>query len=408
MTPQAASSTVGKSLRGQIGLFVLTRLLINTTFRMLYPFLPVFARGLGIGLGELSGVLSLRSLLGAAAAPLIAPLAESRGRKISMLAGVGLFVLGCGLVAAWPVWPTFVAVLLLAQFSNMAFLPAMQAYLGDRVPFRERGQVMAVTELSWSLSFILGVPLVGVLIARFGWPVVFPLLAGVGLLCWAALLRWVPADHPIPPASGSPAAARLTAGSFLRGLGVVLASPSARAALGVSLLITIANEVVNLVFGVWMEDTFGLKIAALGAASLLIGLAELAGEGGTVLLVDRLGKARTVRLGLILGGLASLLLPWLGHSLSGALVGLFLFYLTFEFCVVSFIPLLSEVLPQARALMMAYNLSAFMLGRAIGSLAGGWLYPLGIGANAALAVLMYLSAIWLLGRVRLPEEHAPA
>ncbi len=164
-----------------------------------------------------------------------------------------------------------------------------------------------------------------------------------------------------------------------------------------------ANEVVNLVFGVWMEDAFGLKIAALGAASLLIGLAELAGEGGTVLLVDRLGKARAMRLGLAFACLTSLLLPFLGRSLAGALAGLFLFYLSFEFCVVSFIPLLSEVHPSARALMMACNLSAFMIGRALGALAGGYLYPLGIGANAALAVLMNLAALLLLSRVRVEE-----
>jgi len=42
---------------------------------------------------------------------------------------------------------------------------------------------------------------------------------------------------------------------------------------------TAANEQVNLVFGVWLQDSFGLKIAALGAASAVIGISEMSAEG---------------------------------------------------------------------------------------------------------------------------------
>ena len=62
---------------------------------------------------------------------------------------------------------------------------------------------------------------------------------------------------------------------------------------------TIANEVVNLVFGVWMESSFGFKLTALGLVAVAIGLAEFCGEllvGGVV---DRLGKVRAVALGLL-------------------------------------------------------------------------------------------------------------
>ncbi len=209
-------------LRPRIALFVVTRLLINTTYRMLYPFLPVFARGLGISLADLSGVLSLRSLLGAFAAPFIAQLGERRGRKGAMTAGLGLFILGCGLVALFPTWPAFIAAVILAHLGNMTFLPAMQAYLGDRVPFRQRGQVMALTELSWSLAFILGAPLSGLLIERLGWPAVFPLLAGGGLLCWGLLLRWIPSDRPLLAARDTLAP---QASGILAGLGKVLPCP---------------------------------------------------------------------------------------------------------------------------------------------------------------------------------------
>ncbi len=74
------------------------------------------------------------------------------------------------------------------------------------------------------------------------------------------------------------------------------------------------NEVVSVVFGVWMQHSYGLQITALGAASIVIGFAELGGEGLVALISDRLGKERTIGLSLILNALWVITLPWLGKS----------------------------------------------------------------------------------------------
>jgi MFS transporter, DHA1 family, inner membrane transport protein len=102
---------------------------------------------------------------------------------------------------------------------------------------------------------------------------------------------------------------------------IVLTSGPALAALGMGFLFTMANEVVNLMFGVWMEDSFGLQIMALGAASAVIGISELGGEGLTAVLVDRLGKERSILVGLILNGLSAIALPMLGTSVAGGWSG---------------------------------------------------------------------------------------
>ena len=54
------------------------------------------------------------------------------------------------------------------------------------------------------------------------------------------------------------------------------------------------NELVNLIFGVWLEDSFGLQIAALAGASAVIGFSELGGESLAALLTDRIGKPRAL------------------------------------------------------------------------------------------------------------------
>ncbi|HBY06910.1 MAG TPA: hypothetical protein DEH22_03670 [Chloroflexi bacterium] len=174
----------------------------------------------------------------------------------------------------------------------------------------------------------------------------------------------------------------------------------ALAGLAVGLFCSAANEVINLLFGVWMEDSFGLQIAALGATAAVIGLAELSGESFVGVWVDRLGKPRAVGIGLVGNSLAALAFPFLGQTLPGALLGLFFFYLTFEFTLVSSLPLMTEILPEARSTVMAINFSGLSLGRALGALVATPLFSLGMGTSAGAAVVFNLLALLALRQVQ--------
>jgi predicted MFS family arabinose efflux permease len=94
-------------------------------------------------------------------------------------------------------------------------------------------------------------------------------------------------------------------------------------------------------------------------------------------LTDRVGKPRAIGAGLLLNSLAALILPFLGLTQSGALVGLCLFYVTFEFTLVSAIPMMTEIMPGARATLMALNIAALSLGRALGAFVAHPLYVWG-------------------------------
>jgi predicted MFS family arabinose efflux permease len=181
----------------------------------------------------------------------------------------------------------------------------------------------------------------------------------------------------------------------------IFTTPSVLVALSIGLWVSSANEVVNLLFGVWLEDSFHLQIAALAGASALIGLSELSGESSVVLFVDRIGKVRAAGYGIVANCLAAVLLPIIGRSATGALAGLFFFYITFEFTVVSIIPLLTEVLPSARATTLSFSSAANSLGRAIGAFLAPTLYTLGFSfvTGAAIAFnLLGLIAVWYTSR----------
>jgi len=370
--------------------FTAARTVVNTGYRMVYPFLPVIARGLGVDLADVALAITARSGLGLVS-PFLGSFADVMGRRRTMVAGLALFGASLLIVGLWPTLPALFLSLILAAAGKLILDPAVGAYLGDRVPYARRGLAMALSEVSWSGAFLLGVPLAGWLIARANWSRPFTLLALLGLACAGVMWFLVPADSSAGHARPS----------LRTNFAAVLASRAAVAGLLVGLLISSANDVVNIVFGAWLEQGFGLQVAALGAASAVIGVAELGGEGLVAGLTDRWGKRRAVALGIMGNGLACLAIEPLAHSLPGALAGLFLFYITFEFALVSSIPLMSELVPTARATALAGNMGSHSAGRALGALIGPVLFTHGMFANAAVAAgLDALALIILLAFVR--------
>ncbi|NUM47260.1 MAG: MFS transporter [Anaerolineales bacterium] len=398
------------ALRIKILLLTLIRTLVNTMHRMVYPLLPTLARGVGVSVETFTLALTARALL-SAASPIIGSISDQRGRKVGMLIGLTLFLAGTGLVIVWPSFPGLVIAMLLATTGKYVLDPSIHAYVGDQVPYTQRAQAIALLEFGWSLSFILGIPLAGFMIARAGWLAPFPLFAGLAILSIFLILQQVPNDapprphqHPTTTGAGEttppPKSATLWAG-----LREILMHPSAVAGLLFGLFMSSANETVNIVFGLWLEQSFSLQVAALGAASLVIGVSELGGESMASVITDRVGKKRAITGGLVLNSLMALALPVLGQTLPGALVGLFLFYLTFEFTIVSAIPIMTEILPTRRATLLAVNISAFSVGRALASWLATPVFAWGILASAGLSVGFNLLALVALRRIRLEEAH---
>ncbi len=383
---------MNRSMGWQVFVFVIVRTIINTSVRMIYPYLKVFETGLGIDQKMIAFALTSRQLAGIAG-PFLASVADSRGRKPGMLLGLLLLIIGTGLVVIFPGYASFIAVLVLGLLGNFVFVASMQAYLGDRVEYKQRGFVLGLTELGWSLSFLIAVPLMGLLIKQFGWKAPFPVLGGLGILSFLFLMARLPADN-------FHESSRL---GLWKNFGRVFSYPPAIAGLLMGACLSASNELVNVVFGVWFKDAFAIEIAGLGAIAFVIGISELCGEGLSSLLADRLGKGRAVTSGLLVYMGCFLLLPLLGKNQIGATVGLFIIYLTFEFAVVSSMPLMTEVLPQARATLMAVFIASMSLGRALGDLLAFPLYNRGIlwiaAGGAIFASLSWLSLAWLRARI---------
>jgi predicted MFS family arabinose efflux permease len=374
----------------QIGVLTLARLFINTGLRMAYPFLPELARGLGTTDQAIAQLMSIRGFAGMLS-PFFSPLSERYGRRKALAISVALFSLGCFLVFIWPTYWFLGLTLVAIAVGKVIFDPAMQAYLGDIVPYNQRGRAISITELSWAGAFCIGVPAVAFAIARWGWQAPFLGLGVLGLGSLALLWRVLPPAHN--------KASQLTG---LRSLFRKIKEHPVMLAAAVYVMLAMgANEILLIVYGRWMEGSFGLDLGSLGLATTVIGAAEITGELVTAAVVDRLGKRPFIITFGLLTAVMYFLVPLTGVNLTAALITLFVLFFFFEMTVVGGVPLMTELVPTARSVVLSVVLAAGSLGRAVGALVGPVIWDwvgfqwLGVVTAVVMGLSVVILIIWV-------------
>ncbi len=375
---------------GQISLLTISRLFINIGLRMVYPFLPAFARGLGVPLTSVQDVVFIRNLV-SLSSPLFGPLSEKYGRRHIMSGSMLIFGAGNAIVIVWPELWALGLTLSIVAVAKVIFDPAMQAYIGDTVTYAKRGRYLAITELSWAGAFIIGIPLVGYLMQHGGWQAPFVALGIVGLVAAPILWRF------LPKADGRTGTTTNLGASWQ----LIRRTPVIWAAALYLLLVMAANEIILIVYGDWMEISFALSLTVLGLATSIIGGAELTGELLTAALIDRVGKRPFIILTGTITAILYLLLPLTSISLTTALISLFILFLFFEMTAVGGIPLMTELVPSARSVVLSVVWAAAGAGRALGALLGPIIWAqgdfnrLGMVAALIMGLAVIILALWV-------------
>jgi DHA1 family inner membrane transport protein len=393
-TPASSSATPPAISTTSLTAMVVGRTLSNIPFRITSPFLPTIARTLGVSLTS-AGVLA--SVLGGVGiiAPLMGRLSDTYGRR--RLMQISLIVLTVMSVLAALSTDFNVALLAFAGFglAKALYDPAMLAYVGDAVPYAQRGRVMAIAELAWSAAWLFGVALGGLLVERAGLNALWWVVAAVSVMTAIAI------QITTPPAKRHAHSETDSRGQWR----VLLRTPAVWAVTAVSFLMLLGLENIFILYGAYLEDQFSLTLGTIGLFSVVIAIAELIAELGAAGWTDRIGKRRSVILGLIGFGVLVLGLPLAGGA-AWLTVGAFaLAIFVFEYTIVSFIPLVSEVAPAARATLLGIYIGALGAGRIIAPLLGTRLYE----ATDSLWASCIISAIavWLAALIAwrgIPEQ----
>lgn len=353
----------------QLIFIFLVRLLLSIGRRFTYPFAPALSRSLDVPLTAITTIIAssqFTSLFGLFSGPL----ADRIGNRVVMRTGLALLSIGmllCGLIPEY--WAVFIG-LIIASFGKTIFDPAIQSFIGQHVPFASRGRVVGIIETAWAGSTLIGIPAFALIIEHMGLRISFYVLSFLGAAGWFMIVRVLPEDLNKKKTQGQQA-------GLLSG---VLSLFHRRATAGMLLFgfcISIANDALFVVFGLWLENSFDVSLVTLGFSTVAIGGAELLGESMTALFADRVGPKKMIVVCLCLLCGAYFMLPIVSTSLTLALVGVFFVFLFFETVMVTSFSLSTELLPARRATMMSGYYALSGIGRMTGVLTGGILWKIG-------------------------------
>lgn len=405
---------------------VAAKLIVDTTVQFYNPFLTIVAAGIGTSAIVMGRIVALRSMMG-----FIAPVFGSLADRIGYRAVIrfSLFLAGVGMILGGlsnRIW-FFAFAMVLAGMGQAGYTPNMHAYLSSRLPWDKRARGLGILEYSWALAGIVGLFFAGYLIELFSWRAPF-LGLGALLLLFSLIYGTLPGKR-FTLASFSAPAATVHHGDSGQAPGLLLrlrrffqlgsnregASPEdagvgALSAWG-TILITglnfFAMTHVLIMHGGWLELEYGLGAASLGKIALVLGVFDLIASVTVSLAVDKIGKKRSVGIGIAGAVIGYTLMPFLNRSLPLAVLSIAIPRCFFEFAAVSNFPLLSEQIPSQRGKVLSISMTAGLIGSTLAGLTGPWAYyRFGVPGLSMGSLVLALTALLILLFVVKEPSHA--
>jgi MFS family permease len=340
-------------------------------FGLVIPLLPFFAQSFDAQAWQIALLFSAFSVGQFFGEPLWGRLSDRIGRKPVLAVTLAANALSYVALAYAPTIWAALALRLIGGFAS-GNIATIQGYIADITPPERRAGRMGVLGAAFSLGFIVGPGLGGLLARPDLGPLGFriPLYVAAGLAAAAAVgvLLFVRESLVAP----DPAARR--PGRF-EALGKAMAHPVIKRVLLVSLVYMAAFACMESVFALWAENRFGWTPREVGLNFMVIGVVRFVGQG---LLAGRaaarFGEARVLTFGMTVFGVALLLQPWSPVWWSVPLISA-LAALGQSLALPNSSALISRsTAPDQQGAMLGLNMAAGSAGRMLGPIGGGLLF----------------------------------
>ncbi len=337
-------------IRRDIVTVTVARLTTNAAYRYAPPFLATIARGLDVTVAQIGIAIAITDLCGLSS-PLIGRFVDRLPRRSAMAGGLTGIAFGTATAAVSQGLVAFTIGLTTVSLAKLVFDVGLGAWIADHVPFARRGRVVGITETSWALGLLVGVSLLGIVTALSSWRMAY-VVATIGVAVMAVVvLRRIPSEPAGEMAAPVAGIGRLPASGWL-------------AVLAMFGLMS-AAQTLFITFGPWLEDEFDFSGAGIAAVTFGLGAIELGASATSAARTDRWGKERSVMAGTALMIPAALTLAAVQDQLVLGLILLAAFLASFEFAIVSALPIGAELVPGAPGRGIGTMIACGTLGRAV-------------------------------------------
>jgi len=379
-------------IRNNITAVTAARLVTNACYRFAPPFLAIIAKGFDASIEDIGIALAISELTGLTS-PMAGRLVDRLTHRMSMLLGLIGTTIGCVIAALSPNLLVFGIGVTVLALTKQSFDLGLGAWIADHVKYEQRGRIVGLTETAWALGLLVGVSAMGVITAVSSWRVAY----WVGIASLVAFIVVIAGRINAQPRAthvhvhGAPK--RITGRAWL-----VVATMFCIMASAQNLFVT---------FGAWLEDDFGFGAARISAVGFLVGGIELVASTSSARLTDSWGKENSIALGALLIVPSGILLALGGSNLVVGVVAVIIYFMGFEFSVVSLLPVATQLVPNNPGAGLGWVLGAGTVGRAVMARVATTSYSeYGIAAPALIgAVFGVLGALCILAFRRRGGAH---
>jgi MFS family permease len=270
-----------------------------------FVLLPLHARALGAGDGQVGLIMGAYTGAAIVLQPLVGAWVDRAGRRAFLVSGAALTAVSALLFAAAPDALRLFPLLRALQGIGFAvFFVANFALVVDLVPRERRGQALGIFGISGLTSTALGPALGEALVQAAGFRGLFLAVAGTALAAAA-----ISATLAVPAPGLAPAGQGGLAG-LLRG-----AAAAPRLPLSLGSAFGLGTGVIFTYFPTYAAD---LGLARVGVFAIAYSVAALAVRAGAGQVADRAGRRTVIIPAMVLQALAAVVLAALGPLATGA------------------------------------------------------------------------------------------
>lgn len=371
-------------------IFFLVMFLIGTDTFLISPLLPTLSSLYHID-SSISGWMVSSYAIGYALFALFSgPISDGRDRKKVMLLGFLAFAVSTFLCSFATNFPLMIIFRLCAGVSASFVTPQVWASIPVVSPKEKIVQMMGIASTGLAASQLLGVP-IGSFLASISWRAPFYAISLTSIVLLVFIYFFIPSlnlESQLDQKRG-----------ILATYAEVLANHKTTQYLVAYLLFQTGNFAVLSFIGTWFTNSFGLSVAQIGTAMIVIGIGNMIGTLFGNKVIAKVGLGRSLLMGLLALCLLYVIVPFSGNIVIATVLLAFVFLLN-GFVFPIFMTTLQSTTTTARSTVSSLSNAAMYLGTTISGILGGILlahFP-GFFGIAAFTIILYLIVVYLYQR----------
>lgn len=325
------------------------------------PILPSIAQSLNVNVASASIIISAYMLPFGLFQLLYGYLAERFGKRQVITFAISMFTLATALCAFAVAIPDLAAYRALTGMFAAAIMPISLALIGDLFPMEERqsaiGSFMGISFLGQGLSMAIG----GSIAYFLNWRGVFAVYAGLAVISSILLFT---VGQKIPSTQNKD-------NNGLMPYINILKNPSS-----VIIYAIVIFEGIFLIgsfsfLGGFIKQIFGLNNFAIGMVMTAFGMMALIAGRKSGVIASKIGRKKTVVIGLSFAFVANILFVTFGNFLPAVITAVGLMGLGFMLAHSTFLTMATEFAAKGRSYATSLVAFCFMGGGGIGTAIGG-------------------------------------